>query len=64
VVVGGTRLVEWVAETIQFEGLANSPNGILDSACLNLVASAKVTLLDPFSECLNDGDLLFVMEAL
>ncbi len=61
VVDGGARLVQGVWVAIQFKGLANCPNGILDHVCSNLVALANVALSDPFDEGLNGGNLFFTM---
>jgi len=51
---GGAMLVEGVWEAIQFEGLANGGDGILDGASFNLVASSQVSLSGPFDKCLQD----------
>jgi len=37
-------------ESIQFKGLANGGNGVLDSSSFDLVSVAKVALLSPFEE--------------
>jgi len=50
VVVGSAWLVEGVGEAVQFEGLANGGNGILDGSSFDLLSSSQVALSSPFDE--------------
>jgi len=61
VVVCCARFVDGVGESSQFEGLANGSNGVLYSACFDLLALANVASSNPLDECLNDRNLFFVM---
>ena len=64
-VVGGCSWDEqgvWL--TIQFKGLADGTERILDGASANGVASAIFTVPDPFNEHLNQSGVFFLVESL
>jgi len=56
--------VQRVGKAIQFKGLANGGEGILDRSSFDLESSAESTLPCPFSESLNDMNPFFWSKAL
>ncbi len=56
--------VQRVGKAIQFEGLANGGEGILDCSGFDLDSSAELTLLCPFSKSLKDVNPFFWSKAL
>jgi len=56
--------VQWVSKAIQFEGLADGRESILDCSGFDLESLAKSTLPCPFSESLKDVNPFFWSKAM
>jgi len=57
-------LVEWVGEPSQFDCLVNGAKCCLDTACLHLVSSDKLSFPHPLSKNLKDHKSLWFLQFL